>query len=275
MGFGVFGISVFIGTALGYCSSYALLPTFYKVMNEDSILPDIPLHFNLILTLYLIVLPTVAFALIAIIYSYYMLHCPALELLLGKSKAIFKKNKLIKHQRTEMAFLKELKQSIVKSRASLIFFIAFASFCYADMMQMSFGMNDVASPMFAVILITIGIILSFTTLLLAITTVINANTKTISMMKVFGYSLRECSDAILNGYRPVAYVGFAIGTVYQFGLMKIMISVFSKANENIPEYNFDVKALIIVLISFAIIYEATMFYYSSKIKKISIKEIML
>ncbi len=94
-------------------------------------------------------------------------------------------------------------------------------------------------------------------------------------MRIFGYSLRECSDAILNGYRPIAYIGFAIGTIYQYGLLKIMLSLFSQTEENIPEYNFDIKAFIVVLISFALIYEAIMSCYSARIKKISIKEIML
>jgi putative ABC transport system permease protein len=143
------------------------------------------------------------------------------------------------------------------------------------MMQMSFSMDELASPMFAVILIAIGLILACTTLFLAITTVVSANTKTISMMRIFGYSLRECSDAILNGYRPIAYIGFAIGTIYQYALLKMMLSMFSKNVENIPEYNFDVKAFIIVLISFAFIYEVIMFCYAARIKKISIKEIML
>ncbi len=274
-GFWIFGFSIFMGTALGFCSSFALMPTFYKVMNEDFILPEIPLHFNVVLALYLIVLPTVTFALLAVIYSYHKLKRPVLELLKGKSDSIYKKKKHKKQQLTEMTFLQELKQSTVKSRSSLIFFIAFASFCYSDMMQMSFGMKELASPMFAVILIAIGLILACTTLLLAITTVINANTKTISMMRIFGYSLRECSDAILNGYRPIAYIGFAIGTIYQYGLLKIMLSLFSKTDETIPEYNFDVKAFIVVLISFVLIYEAIMSCYAASIKKISIKEIML
>lgn len=274
-GFWIFGFSVFIGTALGFCSSFALMPTFYKVMNEDVILPEIPLHFNVVLALYLIVLPTAAFALLAVIYSYHKLKCPVLELLKGKSDSVYKKKKHKKQQHTEMTFLQELRQSTVKSRSSLIFFIAFASFCYSDMMQMSFSMKELASPMFAVILIAIGLILACTTLLLAITTVINANTKTISMMRIFGYSLRECSDAILNGYRPIAYIGFAIGTIYQYVLLKFMLSIFSQTEENIPEYNFDIKAFIVVLISFALIYEAIMYCYSAKIKKISIKEIML
>jgi putative ABC transport system permease protein len=278
-GFWVFGFGIFIGTTLGFCSSYALMPTFYKVMNEDSMLPEMPLHFNAVLALYLIVLPTATFALLAVAYSYRKLKCPALELLRGKSDTVYKKKhhkkQYKKQQNLETTFLQELKRSTVKSRSSLVFFIAFASFCYADMMQMSFSMDKFASTMFTIILVSIGLILSCTTLFLAITTVVNENTKTIAMMKIFGYSLHECSAVILNGYRPIAYIGFAIGTIYQYGLMKSMLLVYSKTEENIPEYNFDVKAFIIVLISFALIYEFIMYCYSARIKKISIKEIML
>lgn len=280
-GFWVFGFTIFVGTALGFCSSFALMPTFYKTMNEDAILPDVPLHFNIILMLYLIVLPTVAFALLAILYSYHKLKSPVLELLKGKSEAFGKKRKHRKlsenrkQRQTEMTFLQELRQSTVKSRHTLVFFIAFASFCYSDMMQMSFSMDELASPMFTAILISIGLILACTTLFLAITTVVNANTKTIALMKTFGYSLRECSGAILNGYRPIAYIGFAIGTIYQYALIKLMLSMYSKSLENIPEYNFDVKAFLVVLISFALIYEVIMSCYTARIKRISIKEIML
>ncbi len=274
-GFWVFGLSIFIGAALGFCSSFALMPTFYKVMNEDSILPAIPLHFNMVLMLCMVVLPTVIFALLAVIYSYHKLKCPVLELMQGKSTSAIKKKKYKKQQHTEMTFLQELKQSTVKSRFSLVFFIGFASFCYSSMMQMSFSMKVLSSTMFAVIIVVIGLILACTTLFLAITTVVNANTQTISMMRVFGYSLRECSDTILNGYRPIAYIGFVIGTIYQYCLLKIMLSLYSQSVENIPEYNFDIKAFMAVLVSFALIYEVIMFCYSAKIKKISIKEVML
>lgn len=274
-GFWVFGFSIFIGTTIGFCSSFALMPTFYNKMNEDAILPKITLHFNIVLALYLVVLPTAAFALLSIVYSYHKLKRPVLELLKGKSESVGKVKKHKQKQNSEMTFLQEVKQSTVKSRASLVFFIGFSSFCYSDMMQMSFSMDELASPMFAAFLIIIGIILACTTLFLAITTVINANTKTISMMRIFGYSLRECSSAILNGYRPIAYIGFAVGTIYQYGLLKLMVTMFSQNVENVPEYNFDVKAFIIVLISFAVIYEFIMFCYAGRIKKISVKEVML
>ena len=45
--------------------------------------------------------------------------------------------------------------------------------------------------------------------------------------------------------------------------------------DNMPEYNFDFKALVITLIAFVITYELIMYLYSLNIKKLSVKSIML
>ena len=50
-------------------------------------------------------------------------------------------------------------------------------------------MKDLSSEMMGVMMLVIGLVLAFTTLFLAITTVINGNIKTIAMMRVFGLSL--------------------------------------------------------------------------------------
>ena len=169
----------------------------------------------------------------------------------------------------------ELKKNTVKQRKSLVFFIAFASFCYADMIQMSFSMDELASLLMGIMIMMIGIILAAVTLFLAITTVVKSNQKTIAMMKVFGYSIKDCTKAVLSGYRPIAYIGFVIGTVYQYGLLKLMVSVVFKDVANVPEYHFDIPVCIFTLLSFGILYEFIMYWYSRKMNKISIKEIML
>lgn len=273
-GFWIFGINVFVGAFLGFCSSFAFMKRFYRIQNEDLILPEVPLNFNMELVLLLVILPTVFFGVLGIAYSYHKLKCPTLDLLKEKNKLSYKKRK-VKESHTDMNFLKELKKSTVKSRPSLIFFIWFASFCFSSMMQMSASMDELSSTTMAVMIIGIGLILACTTLFLAITTVVNANTKTISMMRVFGYSLRQCCNAILNGYRLIAYIGFAIGTIYQYALLKISVSVIFKDIENVPEYSFDWFSFFIVLILFILIYEMIMYGYSARIKKISLKEVML
>ena len=143
------------------------------------------------------------------------------------------------------------------------------------MTQMSFSMKDLSSVMMGVMMMLIGLVLAFTTLFLAITTVINGNTKTIAMMRVFGYSQRECCRAILGGYRSVSYVGFAVGTVYQYALLRIMVDIVFRDMEGVPAYEFDLPVMLVSLGVFILVYEVVMYVYSQRIKRISIKEIML
>ena len=143
------------------------------------------------------------------------------------------------------------------------------------MTQMSFSMKDLSSKMMGTMTLIIGLVLALTTLLLAITTVINGNTKTIAMMRVFGYSQKECCSAILNGYRPISYIGFAVGTAYQYGLLRMMVDIVFKDVQGIPAYQFDIPVMLISLAVFIVSYEVTMYFYSERINKISVKEIML
>ncbi len=124
-------------------------------------------------------------------------------------------------------------------------------------------------------MLIIGLVLAFTTLFLAITTVINGNTKTIAMMKVFGYSQKECCRAILGGYRPMSYIGFVMGTVYQYALLRIMADIVFRDLEGVPSYQFDFPVMIVSLVVFILVYESLMFAYSDKIRKLSVKEIMM
>lgn len=143
------------------------------------------------------------------------------------------------------------------------------------MTQMSAGMKDLSSEMMGAMMVLIGLVLAFTTLFLAITTVINGNKKTIAMMRVFGYSHKQCCMAILGGYRPLSYIGFALGTVYQYALLRVMVDIVFKDMEGVPAYEFDFPMMLVSLAVFIFVYEMLMRIYSEKIKKISVKEIML
>jgi len=138
-------------------------------MRSDGILPDVPLHFNPILAVYLVVLPTLVFSVLAVLYGYRKLKCPALELIRGSRK--IQKVKSDRKQNTDAPFLRELKQSTVRSRFSLVFFIWFGAFVYASCVVMSFSISEVAgSDMMAVLMAGIGVVLAITTLFLAVTT---------------------------------------------------------------------------------------------------------
>lgn len=136
-------------------------------------------------------------------------------------------------------------------------------------------MKDLSSEMMGAMMLVIGLTLAFTTLFLSITTVIKGNTKTIAMMRVFGYSQKECRTAILGGYRLMSYIGFAIGTLYQYALLRITVDLIFRDVKGFPAHQFDFPVMLLSLVVFLIVYEILMYAFSAKIKKISIKEIMI
>lgn len=64
-------------------------------------------------------------------------------------------------------------------------------------------------------------------------------------------------------------------TIYQYALLRIMVDLVFKDVAGVPVYEFDVPVMVISLVTFMIVYEILMFVYSDKIKRISIKEIMI
>ena len=54
-----------------------------------------------------------------------------------------------------------------------------------------------------------------------------------------------------------------------------MVDIVFKDVEGVPMYKFDFPTMLISLVCFIMIYEIMMYIYSEKIKKISIKEIMI
>ena len=273
--FWVFGISAFIGTAIGFWGAFLIMPRLYALQNKDKMLPEVTIHFHPSILFYFVVLPTVLFSVLSICYAWYKLKKPVLLLLKDNLQAASKTLKNSSEKNRESSFLEDLKKNTLKCKKTLVFFIVFASFCFSAMTQMSFSMKDLSSEMMGVMILMIGLVLAFTTLFLAITTVINGNTKTIAMMRVFGYTQKECSQAILGGYRPMSYIGFAIGTVYQYTLLRIMVNIVFKDVEGVPAYKFDFPVMLFSLAVFIAVYEILMHAYSERIRKISIKEIMI
>lgn len=269
-GFWTFGLAVFIGTAIGFAGAHLLMPKFYSVQNKDKYLPEFSPIFHIELLAFLVILPTVVFALISIFYAFFKMKTPVMELIKGKSSAKIKPVK----GGDNLPFLKDMKRATVRGRKSLVFFMGFAAFCYSAMVQMSFEVDDLASEMMSLMTLLIGVVLAFVTLFIAVSTVVRSNAKSVCIMSVFGYSRRECSSSVLNGYRIPSLVGFAVGTVYQYALLRIAVDVLFEDVDNVPEFDFNVKALIIAAASFVLIYEVTMYFCSRSIGKISVKEIM-
>lgn len=270
--FWVFGFSVLVGCTLGFVIAFLYLPNFYEVQNAEGLFPDFDVQFHPLLAFLLVGVPTIVFTAISVLFAYFKLKNPVLNLLREKREY---KTKIGKNDKKDLPFLKGLSSTTLKSKKTLVFFVAFSAFCFSAMVQMSLSMNEIASEAFAWMILLIGLILAFITLFLSLTSVVKGNTKTIAMMRVFGYEDNICSRAILGVYRPISYIGFAIGTVYQYVLLKLVMTFVFVDIDNMPEYNFDFKALVITLIAFVITYELIMYLYSLNIKKLSVKSIML
>lgn len=273
--FAVFGSSIFLGTLLGFTGAFLIMPSFYRMQNKERILPDISVHFHPMLFVCLVLLPAAIFAALSVWYAFYQLKTPVIRLLKDTLQNGSKMKRHKEEKNKPCPFLDDLKRNTLREKKVLVFFILFASFCFSSMTQMSFSMKDLASVMMGVMILLIGVVLACTTLFLAITTVVNSNTKTIAMMRVFGYSQKECCKAILGGYRKVSYLGFIIGTVYQYALLRIMVDIVFRDMEGVPVYKFDFPAMLVSLAAFLLFYELVMYAYSERIKKISVKEIML
>ena len=270
--FWVFGLSVFVGCALGYVPAFLYLPTFYEVQNAEHLFPEIEVQFHPFLAFLLIGVPAISFSVLAVVYACLKLKQPVLDLLKERREY---KTKVSKRETQDIPFLEDLTRSTVRSRKTLVFFIAFSAFCFSAMVQMSMSMKDLSSETMAIMMITIGLILAFMTLFLSLSSVVKGNTKTIAMMRAFGYKHSDCSMAVLGGYRPFSYIGFVIGTIYQYVLLKIMVTIVFADVGNIPEYNFDFKVCALTLVLFILTYEISMYGYSQRIKKLPIKSVML
>ena len=126
-----------------------------------------------------------------------------------------------------------------------------------------------------VLILGIGIVLAIISMLMAMTSLVKNNTKNIALMKTMVYTQKECFVTIFSSYIIFLIVGFFVGTVYEYGLLSLMINTIFKDVENVPEYTFNVKIFFITLASFIVLYSLTFVYYMFKANKSSIKEIML
>ena len=271
--FWIFSCSVFLGALLGFASSFFFMKDFYDLRNQKDLLPNIEIHFHWQLFIAMLILPTLLFALLGFGYALVKLKQPSLYLLKRLELAQVKQ----KHRKTKAnkPFLQELGAVYFYKRKLLIFFVVFAAFSFAAMMQLSLGMKDFIDGTIQVMMMGIGILLSLSILLLCLATVIQENKASLALMKAFGYSQKECSRVVLARYRLVAYLGFVLGTAYQYGLMKILLKVIVKDAQGVPAYSFDVQLCIISFLAFAILYELLVTYYLKAIRRMTLKEIML
>lgn len=266
LGFWVFGLSVLLGTAAGHGLGYAFSPMIYSLMSDG--LLEVPLHYHFTLTACLVLAPSVVFSLIAVLCAYLKLRVPVMDLLRGKAEKV----RIRKPKKNERSFLWEVFFATPAKHKALAFFVALAGFCFAAMMQMSWSMKDLSSVTMGMIMLIIGFVLAVTTFLLAMTSLTRGNAKTVSLMKAYGYGFWEYGNAVFGGFRLFAYIGFAVGTAYQYGLLRLMVDIVFGNVEQMPAYSFDVGAFFVTLACFFVVYELSVLYFNYRIGKENVRK---
>lgn len=267
--FWAFGFSVLFGCAVGYALGWACMSSVYDSMTIEG-MPPFDIGFHPVLLICLVFLPAIIFAAYSMLCAYISLRCPVSALLKGKAQ---KEAKKVKSGNGN--FLWQVCLGTLSSKKALAFFLALSGFCFSAMMQMSISMQDLAGNNMWIYILVIGLVLAITTLIMSVTSLLASTAKTVALLRADGYSVWESSFAVLGGFRPFIYLGFAVGTAYQFGLLKLMIGVFfSDAGYDI-EYNFSVSSFFITLAAFVVFYEASMLICTYIISKQNLKEIML
>ena len=269
----VFGFCVLVGVVLGMAISWAIMPTFYELQNNGSQgIPDVVLHFHPLLFVLVLVLPVAFFSALSVGVALHKLKLSALSLIRCEGKE--KKIKKIKEVKKDRSFIVQLGLNILNEKKLLAFFVAFGGFCFSAMMQMGLSMREYASDMMGYMILIMGLVLAFVSLYLAISTVINGNKKKIAMLKVTGYSLKECAIAVLGLYHIPAFIGFAIGSVYQYGILVIMVNIVFASFDNVPSYSFDWTSFGICLAIFIVVYELINLAYTLLIGRSGVKAVM-
>jgi len=271
--FWVFGGSVFVGNLVGEGMALLYMPTFYRVQNAEGLFPEMAVRFHPVLMGLILFLPTFLFMLLSVLLFYFPCISLSFNFCKVKGSIIFSFN--VKPSNKARPFLRDLKRSTLRSKKILVFFVIFSAFCFSAMTQMAFSMKTLASETMAWMMLVIGLILAFMTLLLSLSSVVKANAKTIAMMRACGYSSASCGSAILGCYRPASYIGFVVGTGYQYALLKIVIAAFFGDVAGMPDYHFHVKGFIISLVLFIAAYELVIACYVRKLKALPLKSVMI
>ena len=272
--FFVFALGVLIGCALGYGAGLLSLPFIYESLTVEGLHIEIGYHAILLL---LVFVPPLLYATISCICAYCALGASVFEMLRGKHEEKIKQRSVAnntKLREKDRPFLLAMCISSVKSKKLLVFFVAFSCFCFSAMMQMGISMRNLSTQSMGVLILTIGCVLAAISIFMAITSLVNANAKNVAVMKSFGYTLKECVIAVFALYIPFALLGFAVGTVYQYVFLLVMVNVVFKDVGEVPTYSFDVPVFFITLALFLVLYTAVTAIYVCKLNKISVKEIM-
>ena len=275
--FSKIALYVLYGAIAGYIGGMLVAPTIYEEMaNTESFSLD--LSFHALLPICLVGGITTLFSVLSFLFAYIKLKKPALSMIKKETLHHLSVIKLNKRYKTDNSFLKEFRRNTCANHKILMFFIGFASFGFSAQIQLpitmiSSSMGDTSmSAIITAICFPIGILLGSVTLFIVGECIIQSNSEAIAIMKAFGYTDKECNNALLNVYRLPAFIGFLIGTVYQYTLIQLFVSLF--ADTYTIEIPFNILGSVIVFFIFLIGYEMIMYGYKRKLSQTNLKRIM-
>lgn len=260
-----FSLTAIMGSVLAIGLGAIIQPFFYQELAKGHMMPDITIAFHPVFLLGLLFLPAVVFAIASYLIAYFKLAKKPLDMIKGgKSKGA----RIAKEKST---YLKTLRAAIFKNHIALIIFVGFSALSFGSAVQMSFSLESLnASPLFFWLMFGIGLILGVSILYLAFGFTYTENKEYVSLMKGYGYRDTEIITTLYGAYVIVAIIGFAIGTAYQYGLIYLIIDVFSTTAE--LEYTFSFPGLAYTLLIFVPVYLLLNYYFYLKLKKLSVKE---
>lgn len=230
-----FGLSALSGCLLGYAAGHAAMPFVYGQLTIEGLNVEIRYHVSLLFAL--VLAPALLFSALSCVCAYLTLRKPALAIMKGEKE--IRKQKLRPIKRRNRSFLREIAIRSIGSNKLLTFFVAFSGFCFSAMVQMSASMESLVSGTMGWMILAIGLVLSVTSVFMALTALIKNVSKSVAMMKTFGYPLAQCTFAVFAGFVPFLLLGFALGTVYQFGLLSFMVNLIFERSAKFPFTPFE------------------------------------
>lgn len=267
LSFWVFGASTFLGSAVGFGLAYAFMPFVYGQLDIGL---EVPVSFHALpLLLFVVAFPAAVCAL-AVVFARLLLRRPVHEMLRGQGSPDRTRAKEGKERKN---FIYELMRSNVSRKRSVAFFVACGAWCFSSMMQMGLSMHDLSSDSMGAMILIIGLVLAGAILAMSLSTLVKRSGQDVAVMKSLGYSYMQRAESIFGGYRLYALVGFAVGTLYQWGLLRVMVDLLFRETYGI-EYHFSVPVFFIVFAVFLVCYEGFVLLMARRLDRVSVKELM-
>lgn len=126
----------------------------------------------------------------------------------------------------------------------------------------------------SVLLFVCGLVVGTITLTLSLSGVVQGNRKYISLMKVLGYTEKECNFTVMNGYRTVAVIGFVVSIPYTIALCTVMFRMISINSNMAYPTSINIISIVCCLLITVGIVEIILWIFRKKLQKVSFWEIM-